>query len=285
MPRTLRSPEKQKQHEKKRRIISALALLGFFGFFALAIWIPSREELLIKDTIVQGNKVLGSEEIKRHIEKELAGKYLGIFPKTNIFLYPKEALALGLIRDFPRIASAAVAVDSDRRLFVSVTERDPFALWCGEKKMEQGGSVCSYLDDQGFVFAQAPRFSGNAYFEFYGKGALPAGDPVGHEFLPAGSFQNIVRIKERMEGFRLKPVRVFVSEDGAVAFTEEGGYDIRFYVDQNILALESNMQAVFRSGSWGAAALPGSLEYLDFRFGNKVYYKYKNEETEITNQE
>ncbi|MBI2120130.1 MAG: FtsQ-type POTRA domain-containing protein [Parcubacteria group bacterium] len=279
MSRVIRSPEKQIQHKKKRRVVSVLVLLCFAGFVWLAVYVPSLPSLQVKNIIVRGAAVLTEEEVQQRVKEELSGKYLYVFPKTNVFLYPQKPIEESLLAAFPRIASVSANLDTERILTITLTEREPFALWCGrEIPFSETDKTCAYIDEKGFVFAKAPNFSGRAYFELYGTGMLPPGDPIGHNFLPVETYQNIVRIKKRLEGFQVKPVTVLAETDGGATFATAGGYKIRFNVDQDISSLESNMQAVFRAGSWGGTAASGALEYLDFRFGNKVYYKFRGQE-------
>lgn len=288
--RTLRSPEKQIQHQKKQRILFVVAFLCAGAFVWLVIYIPSLPALQIKNIIVRGNKVLTEADIKQKAEEELSGKYFHVFPERNVFLYPQKTVEENLITAFPRVASLSANLDAERILTISLIEREPSSLWCGREITEvQADDACAYLDNQGFVFAKAPHFSGNTYFEFYGKGLLPDGDPVGHNFLSPVSYRHILKVKEGLESFHVHPEKIFVAEDGGAFFTEAGGYGIRFNVDQDVSTLESNIQAVFHSSSWSNTAAGGSLEYLDFRFGNKVYYKYRDTasqpEDEVINQE
>jgi hypothetical protein len=286
MSRTLRSPEKQIQHKKKMRMLSVATFLCIGVFAWLVVWIPSLPSLQVKNILVRGNKVLTEDDIKNKVREELSGKYLYAFPLTNVFLYPKKKVEGGLSAAFPRIASVSTDLDTERIITVTLTEREPFALWCGrEMAEEETDDACSYLDDQGFIFAKAPHFSGDAYFEFYGKGVLPEGEPNGHLFLPLSSYRHILKVRERLESFGEGPIKILVTNDGSAEFTEKSGYKIRFNIDDDITSLESNMQAVFRSSSWGDTARSGALEYLDFRFGNKVYYKNKSQEAGIKNQE
>lgn len=278
MPRIIRSPENQKKRQKKMQILSAVFLLCVGGLVWFIVWVPSLPSLQIKNIIVRGNKVLIKDEINQKVAEELSGKYLRVFPKTNVFLYPKETVEKNLAAAFPRIASISVELDTERILTISLVEREPFALWCGrEIPAKEADKFCFYLDDQGFVFARAPIFSGNTYFEFYGSGILPKDEPIGHDFLSSSSYQHILKIKEHLESFKESPMKIVVADDGSAEFTENGGYKIRFNLDGDISALLSNMQAVFRSNLWGTAVSSGGFEYLDFRFGNKVYYKFKTQ--------
>jgi hypothetical protein len=280
MSRAIRSPEKQIEYQKKRRVLSVLLFVGLGAFVALMIWLPTISSLQIASIVVEGNKVLTKEEVGKEIDRTLSGKYLLIFPKTNILVYPKEDVEKTLREAFPRIKNLQARLDQERVLTVTLTEKEPFALWCGREKAAVDGILqpCAYLDEDGFIFAGAPHFSGDTYFEFYGKGSLQDGEDIGHNFLPPDVFHRVIKIKDEFEGFHIHSVKIFIAEDGGAEFTESAGYGLRFNIDQDVPALLSNMQAVFRSASWGKATVSGTLEYLDFRFGNKVYYKYKNQE-------
>lgn len=268
------------------RLLSVFVLLCVGILAWLIMYIPSLSSLQIENIVVSGTKVLVKEDVQKEVLKNLSGKYFSIFPKTNIFLYPQKTIEKNLAAAFPRIVGVSIKLDTERMLAISISEREPFALWCGREMVEvKAYDACFYLDDKGFVFAKAPQFSANAYFEFYGKGILPEDDPIGHHFLPPLSYQHIIKVREELENFGIHPLKIFVVGDGRAEFLATGNYRVYINIDQDISALLSNMQAIFHSRSWGDAARSGTLEYIDFRFGNKVYYKYKNKEAGTEGQE
>jgi hypothetical protein len=277
MSRIIRSPEKEKEYKKKCRLHRVVFFLFVVFVFFLIAYVPSRSALQIKDVVVKGNKVLLGKTVEQKAKEELFGKYWYFFPKTNILFYPAKTLSIELKNFFPRIENLSVELNTSRVLTISIKEREPFALWCGREVLEiESGDACFYLDNQGFVFDRAPYFSGNPYFVFYGKGLLPEENPLGHEFLSLESFLFLSRIKESLVGFHTNPINVFVTENNEAFFAISSGLGVRINTEDDISLLETNMQAVFRSGSWAEKVATGNIEYLDFRFGNKVFYKYKN---------
>ncbi len=74
MSRIIRSPENQKKHQKKMRILSVAVFLCIGALIWLVVYIPSLPSLQIKNIIVQGNKVLTEDEIKQKVAEGLSEK-------------------------------------------------------------------------------------------------------------------------------------------------------------------------------------------------------------------
>lgn len=273
------SPKKQK--EKKRKLIVRSVLLSACAaaFCLFAVWAYSIPSFQIKKITVSGNTVLAGEDIKSAVQKDISGKYFFLFPRTNIFLYPKEKIRHDLFSDFRRMDSVEVTLEDDNDLHVSISERVPVALWCGREKDADAAGSCFYMDKTGYLFDASPTFSGDAYFKFYGKGLLADNDPIGHNFISAELFRQVLELRNMLEKHDKKMAGIFLGDDARAELLAESGCTLIFSTDQPFPALESNMEAIFRSSEWGKK-ITGSdkcaeLEYVDFRFGNKIYYKQK----------
>jgi len=283
MTHAIRSSSKKKEL-KKKLLFWAIAFFVFAVIILLGtFWFATRPVFQIQGIVVRGASVLSPEEIKTAVEKELSGKALFVLPRSNVFLYSKDSVKRSLSFLFPRIKTISVTLNEDRILTISLSERDPVALWCGEeKKTAEDVNACYYLDDGGFIFGKAPVFSGNAYFEFFGKGKLASGDPVGQVFISPDIFGTIFKLRDLLNAHRQKTVSAFLQDDGMIVLLGEEGCDIRFNSDQETQLLFSNVEAVFSSNDWGkeikrkaGVSLCSSLEYIDFRFGNKIYFREK----------
>jgi len=272
------SVKKQKERRRKRIARSVLflvcaAILSFLivQFFRL----PSFQ---IKKITVEGNKIIEGEKLKSIAQKDISGKYLFLFPKSHIFLYPGEMIQNEIYAAFPRASSVNVSL-KDGALVLSVKERNPAALWCGKEKNILADDKCFYIDDTGYVFGESPVFSGSAYFKFYGQGMLKEGTPVGHVYISPSLFQKIFELRRMIEKYERKMIDLLLLDESRAEFTADSGCKIIFNTDQDFSSLRANMEAVFKSADWGkklsGADKCADLEYIDFRFGNKIYYKQK----------
>jgi hypothetical protein len=274
-------PTAKKQREKKRKLItrsvllfSCVALIGF-----LIVQFFTQPSFQIKKIEVHGNKILVAEDILKIAQKDLLGEYYYVFPRTNTFIYPKDAIRSEIASAFPRASSVELSLE-DNALIISLTERDPAAIWCGfEKNATTTDNTCFYLDKTGYVFDSSPSFSGDAYFTFYGKGLLKEGSPMGHNFISAELFQEVSDMRKLLQKYNKKTTELFLGDEERAELTADSGCKIVFSTDQDIASLRSNLEAVFKSSDWGKDISGkdkcAELEYIDFRFGNKIYYKQK----------
>ena len=160
--------------KRRRRIVLSKILLYIFGFlviFALSAYASHASIFNTKGIEITGNKTIDTEKIKEVVQGEIVGNYLHFFPKTNILFYPKKNIENKLKATFKRLREVAVFVSDEKILQVSISEREPKYTWCGETINLEKEEKCNFLDETGFIFDEAPYFSKNVYFKFYG--ALP----------------------------------------------------------------------------------------------------------------
>ncbi|MCX6739261.1 MAG: hypothetical protein NT098_04415 [Candidatus Parcubacteria bacterium] len=277
-------PSAKKQKERKRKLIIrwSLSFLCFVSLFSLTVWTLSEPSLQVKKIEVTGNKVLSVDEVRNIAQKDISGKYLFLFPKSSAFLFPRKAIRRDVLSAFPRLSSLEITLKKNTVL-LSLTERDSAGIWCGIEKDASTPDGCFYMDSTGYLFDQSPSFSGDVYFKFYGKGILKEGNPVGHNFISSDLFQKISEIRTMLEKYDKKTSELYLGEDSRAELTAESGCKIGWSTDQSFLPLKSNMEAVFKSSEWGKDISGkdkcAELEYIDFRFGNKIYYRQKGFES------
>src|SRR3989338_4561341 len=100
-------PSKLGARRRRRRIFLAVAvpllILSLFGgLVALSRW----SGITISTIEVEGASAVPEEELIASTEWALRGNYLWLFPKGNIFLYPRRVAEQALRREFPTLRSA-----------------------------------------------------------------------------------------------------------------------------------------------------------------------------------
>ncbi len=201
------------------------------------------------------------------MQSALAGSYLYVLPHDNIFIYPNKAIAATLLKKFPEFKSADVYAVDFHTIAVDVAEREPMALWCS------GGGDCNFMDEDGVVYATAPQGSGQVFVTYQGTST---GVGLPKQFLTPEEFRSLAALVTALSaGEPAGPVRMVVVDQAN---------DVRAYFQNDFLlifALASAGGDVFERFNLALKADPfknhklSDFEYLDLRWGDKLYYKLK----------
>lgn len=286
-----RQPSKLAQRRRKLLLFK----IGGTAFFVLLLIIGivfglRMERISIMDITIEGNSAISTKSIKNFVEEKISGNYAFVFPKSSILLYPRKNLQAAIFDSFKQIKDVNISFESLQSISINVEERKPYALYCGEyveqqieinidEEVEEAVEIvleadngCYFLDEDGFIFTKAPDFSGNVFLRYFGS--LSSKVSVGQWFMQKGDFHEINFFLSSLSETGLNPI-IFsiVNEDDFEIVLESGG-KILFGRKQNLSDIFDNIQSVFSSKEFDKNDL-SILDYADFRFGNKVYFKFK----------
>lgn len=256
----------------KRRRTRVLIGLSILTFGVAATWgvgyMTYLPRFAVQTVEVSGADDIRANVLRAYVEAELFDGSNALFSRENIFLYPRRSLEEGIQKYFPRIHSVSISRQSlfAQAIQVTVEERGPKAKWCQ-------GESCYLMDDTGYIFAPETTPSTDLYIV---RGSLPSeGSPVGQRFLQdhlSDTFALLESLKR--SGFTPKEVAVESGKDFSI--TLEQGFVLKVSFDEDPERIAHNLELVLSSD-----ALRGrewDLEYLDLRFGNRVYYKFEGSE-------
>jgi len=221
--------------------------------------------LQISAVQVEGAQTVSSSTVEAFVRERLLGSYGYILPRRNIFLYPKRSIVRALSAAYPQFTSVDVHAVDFHTIAVAIVEREPRALWCADR--------CYLMDENGVVYAEAPVFSAPVYTTYQGT---TTGDRLPKQFLAPGEFLPLSAlvdaIAQKIPDERLQEVEVDAQSDVQMHFV--GGFIVRF-------ALRDEGGDVFERFVLALSSAPfkdkplSKFEYLDLRFGDKLYYKEK----------
>ena len=262
-------PSRLKEKRRKSRLFVAVgigfALLLLMGGTIGVLYLPAVQ---IDEVAIEGAEGTSAAEIEHTIREELRTKLFAVIPRNNVLLYSDEAITAAVVAAFPNLSQVDLKLRNLHALHLKVEERNAFALWC----KEDNGENCFLLDENGFIYEQAPVYSGTAYVRFYGP--LQKGEIVGNAFLGKDEFRALLQFIEALKAESHIAEVVRIDEHRDVRVTCAGGYDILFTRDQKPEEILLRIQA-----AEGSRVLEGKkledLQYLDLRFGNRLYYKLK----------
>ncbi|TAK57605.1 hypothetical protein EPO17_01470 [Patescibacteria group bacterium] len=274
---TKKLAEKRKKVMFQRLIVSVISVVCIVGSI---IFIFHQPNFRIDTIRVTGAVSLSESEVKGVVEKVLTGSYLYVIPRNNTLFYPKQEIVSILHGTFLKILSVEIKRDGLRGVSISVQERSPYALWCGSHVTVSSldNAKCYFIDSLGLVYAESPVFSNDVYMHYYG-GAIGNGNILGAHYLPVVDFRNLDQFVRTLVsvGVETKHIRVY---DGDVDMYVLGKADLsptvlRFSITQPYTKSLSAFNT-FISDQTASSTIQkylASVEYLDFRFGNKIYSK------------
>ena len=265
---------------KRLRALAALALTVFLAGAAYGISFASYlPQVSIQDIAVGGVEEGRANLVYAYVETILFDGTHPFFSRANIFLYPRTEIERGVAEYFPRVESVRISRGSllATTVVVSIQERETFARWCTVVPSSftgSGSGSCYIMDRNGFIFAPAATTSASFNTAYVFRGGLSAtSSPVGQTYLP-GTFAGVLALLERLGQAGFTPLSISAeSEDFSVALAQ--GFELRASFGANVSALVRDLELVLSSET--LRGKEGELEYVDLRFGNRVYYKLKGE--------
>lgn len=271
MPKERRYKKASSRIAKRRKIKSALNLslkIGLPVVVMIGLIFLSRADFMqVKSFEVAGADTMPQQSIKNTASGFASGTIFFVIPKSNIFFMNKEKLAAALLSSYPRIEKVDVSKQFlSGSVDLSLTERKPDFLWCS------GTGVCYFMDKTGLVFEKSdviipdPALQGKVIF----SGVL-GGNPLMKSFATPEEMQNYLKLVDTLNnaGFKVSSINIESSDKGT-AKTDAG--DVIFnpaeadlsVIAQNVILLINDIKGKTPSAQF---------QYIDARFGNKVFYK------------
>jgi len=254
-------------------IVFILFAAGIVSFF----YIP---QFRIREITLKGFTSLNQEDLNAEILQVLDKKYFYILPYDNIFLLPKEEISARLQSRFSRVKNVALSRDFPQGITVEIRERKLQGLWC--PALEDGSlapandpqespQLCFYIDEDGIIFEKAPIFSGAIFLKFLDErgNALRLGEPI----LPIDEFRKLIQFHQLLnQNLNISITEVILKKDGIYElYTNDHWYIIlNEQNDAKITAENLSLALGFQIKKRAS-----SLKYIDLRFGNKIFYKFR----------
>lgn len=256
--------------KRKKLILVSLAVLSsilvVLGGFA---WLSHAEFMKVSDVRVTGNVRLSEEFVASTTRATLEGKYLGLFSRSAIFLYPHDAIE----RDFlamPLIKEVKVSSRGLHAVEVALTERVEVARACDGPAGDF--ARCLALDEDGLGFFPSSDDSMVAYRN--ATTSLALGDSL---FAKSADFKGIQFFVRELAKLDLAPREAIMGEAGYMTVVLGGGGRLIVNSTDDLSGVLANLSSILRDRSV-APSLGDFLKRLDYMrldSGNKVFYKFR----------
>lgn len=262
-----------------KTILVFLILIGFVFLFS---WLSKIPSIQIENIEVSGNLTVSKDEIINALRNETSAKYLKLFSKNSIFLYPKKIIETKLADDFKRIETVSIKSKGLKTLIVSMAERKPDSLWCFGDSSEDGNvpknensGKCYFLDKEGVVFSEAPDFSGSTFLRYYGL-LDDIEQPIGENYMTSEKFREVSRFIDSLEILGIKVATFRAESESDYEIDLKNGIKIILDDKQPFDKILENIQSILTEVDLKKEYSPNNppkINYVDLRFGNKVYLK------------
>ncbi|OHA62295.1 MAG: hypothetical protein A2748_03680 [Candidatus Wildermuthbacteria bacterium RIFCSPHIGHO2_01_FULL_45_20] len=238
----------------------AILLIGFFAFSPI---------FQIQNIHIDGAQSVLSDDLLR-IAQQKIGRSFGAMQINNIFWADLSSVAHAMALSNPKIASVAISRKLPHSLSIQVVERYPAGIWC-----RQDGQ-CFFLDTEGIAYENTERDVGRLIVEDADE-ALPvrlgaqaiAKDRLDILLIVYRQLQQVFVLHEEHLG--IEKIVLKNSSKGDIHTTEGWSVYMDLYekvdwqIEKLVLVLKEQIPQKKRS----------QLEYIDLRFGDQAYVKYK----------
>lgn len=273
MSRILYASGREKKMGERARPRIFLWIIAICAVLAIAggIFVLRRPEWQIRAITITGLRVIPEGAVRENVADALAGTHLWVIPRSSIVFARERTIADALKKEFPPIRDLAVRKRFPNRLDIAVTERRLWAIFCNDLKTATSSS-CVAMDETGYAYADSPAPRGALILRVRSDGAAV---PVGAFAVSEGIMDRLRRATEQMPASAgSAPLSFELSRDIRSEFRAimPEGYRVIFRRDDDLANALRVLKKVLDEEIQEKRA---RLDYIDLRFGNKVFYKMK----------
>lgn len=275
---------------KRRRFLSRLVfsiILLFLIFIGIGL-LSGIPKLLINEVSVTGTESLSPSELGQFVLNGLSGNKFLVYKNANKFIFSKTKIENMIMSSFPRVYKVSSIDREKQKISIVIEERHAAYTWCGHEaplyKDRFTRGECYFLDQEGFVFDYAPKFSEGVYLSIYG--GLPLEKSIIGETIDLeNNIEDVAKILKVLNDNGLPVHSLVLSPDGQHQFlldivSANGDYPKIFWNEDTELSetlgkLGSALSEEKFLEEWNLRK--EYLLYVDTRFNNRVFYKFATE--------
>lgn len=257
-----------------KQIGIGVLIFSIVAVLLVGVWYGTRiHQLTITTVGVEGGETIDHQELETLSQQALDGNYIGLVPKRFSWFYPREDIYKAL-QSNDRVHNVSITREGGTKLRINFDEYIPTALWCDGVE----GADCFFVDQEGFSFTRAPNLTGGSFLRFI----TTEREPRLKETLMDKDY--LLKASSLVENLAEQNWFVSVVEIDQVndAFLKiAGGGELKVSLNDSQEKIVGNLLVVLNSAEF-AHIEPGNFQYIDLRFGSKVFV---NEEIAVPEEE
>lgn len=252
--------KKKRAKKIKRWFFVIFILILIIGFF---YWMRHPSMNIDKIEIVK-NSFSKSENIEASVHKVLEGNEFFLIPKTNALFLPRKEAERELKEIYPEISEIDIDLKGTKQIEVEIFEYEPEAIL-----ISNSGKY--FINEEGRVFLEEPMLhSRDDLLSIEKEIEVSLGDNV----IDKKFLNDLNLFVQKLKDIDIK-VKIARNPEEDVYRLETGrGFEIVISSVDDLSDAVSNIQAILEKGALSKEDLD-FVDYIDLRFGNKVFYKLK----------
>lgn len=253
--------------KRKKKILRLKIIISFvltILIIAGLAYLSNSDSVKISDININDTSFFDKKEVEKIIRQELEGQYFVIFGKNNIFLLPKHKIQEQIKEYNKSIKTVSISLSGTRSISVNIEEYKPTAVWCQEVD-------CYYLNEDGFIFNKAPLEYDKNLVKF---NDWLKGEPIGKNYTDPETFKKMTTLISLVAKIPLKIMSINTDDGLTFNLHTDVGTRLLYEINDNPEDVANNLNTVLEKDAINRAQL-NNIDYIDLRFGNKVYYKIR----------
>ncbi len=261
---------KKKSLRKRHRIKKKKAVTGniFFvsSLFFITIFLAAFCFLAfyplfqVEEILVDGGAEINNNQIKNFIEHKAERKAPFLSSKSTFFFSVRKTEE-EILKKAPSVGGVHINREFPNKLKVLIRERKPIAFWCREKDKDQ----CFFIDSEGVAFQKTEKISTERPIIVSRKELDER-----RQILKKEELSRFFLIFDHLLQEDIASIFFYMDEYGEITAHTDQGIEIYFTLE-NVQRELDNMKIILKEKL--SREEVEDLEYIDLRFGDRVYYK------------
>lgn len=279
---------------KQKRLKNILIISAGIFIFSLVVYLLNASFLSIQQIIIDEVEYSNRNDIELAIKEKIEGRYLGMFSRSNALIFSRTKIAREIKSKFPSIKSVDVDLKGLTTINVQLEEYVSTALWCDvpvtpastlihdeseEEKVSVipqtlssvGSPNCFFVNDEGIIFAPTDFDSNTEIIKTFGK---ILSDPLRQSYTDKKTFQDLIEFSKLLRRLNIVADQIWTTNGEVYAFVTKERVKIYIDSESDVVSMFDNLDTVMKRDAINKAQF-SNIDYIDLRFGNRVFYKLK----------
>lgn len=259
--------------KRKKAKVFKMTIFGILFLCVLVglVFIARLSAFTISEIQVKGLQSANTQDVINAVELEASGSYALVLPKKNILFYPKDKIKNGLLNKFSTFADVEIKRVDTNKLEIAIVEKNANAVVCKTEEAITSGSFadCFFVDFNAKSFQAVVGEPDKSLNRFIDVNVNTASSTLSSE-----AMKQIKQVKDDLFNRNLvtQYVKVIDAKNLEFKIQDNGKIMISLPVGEDFLSVLGTALTTKMLSS-GV-----KFEYVDARFGNKVFFKLENGE-------